>query len=92
MYLLPISFAYTNALGQADFVNGFAPDIPATDDITRDFGDPQETSLKTALFFIETGRAPVAFKETSRITSSTAYIFDAQASAPIPAFILPKKQ
>lgn len=90
--LLPISFAYTNALGQADFVNGFTPDIPATDDITRDFGDPQETSLKAALFFIETGRAPVASKETSRITSSTGYIFDAQASEPVPAFILPKKQ
>lgn len=90
--LLPISFAYTNALGQADFVNGFAPDIPATDDITRDFGDPQESSLKAALFFIETGRAPVAFKETSRITSSAPYIFDAQVSEPVPAFILPKKQ
>lgn len=88
--LLPISFAYTNALGQADFVNGFAPDIPAVDDLTRDFGDPQEASLKAALYYIETGRAPVASKETSQITASKPSIFDPGAE-PVPAFILPKR-
>jgi len=90
--LLPISFAYTNALGQADFANGFTPDIPAVDDVTRDFGDPQEASLKAALYYIETGRAPtVTFKDASGLTSSKPYIIDPQGAEPVPAFILPKR-
>ncbi|MCU0426214.1 MAG: S41 family peptidase [Candidatus Kapabacteria bacterium] len=89
--LLPISFAYTNALGQADFINGFAPDIPAVDDVTRDFGDPQEASLRAALFFIENGRAPVAAKSTSQLNASeTAYTWE-KGQERIPALLLPKK-
>lgn len=89
--LLPISFAYTNALGQADFINGFAPDIPAADDITRDFGDPQETSLRAALFFIENGRAPVAAKTAAEFTSSTPTYLWEQGEQKIPAILLPNK-
>lgn len=89
--LLPISFAYTNALGQADFINGFAPDIPAADDITRDFGDPQETSLRAALFFIENGRAPVAAKTAAEFTSSKPTYLWEQGEQKIPAILLPNK-
>ncbi|MCS6808752.1 MAG: S41 family peptidase [Bacteroidota bacterium] len=60
--LLLTSFSYYNAVGQADFLNGFAPDIPAEDDLTRDFGDPEEASLRAALYFIQHGRAPAVAK------------------------------
>lgn len=89
--LLPISFAYTNALGQADFTAGFKPDIPAADDFTRDFGDPQETSLRAALYFIETGRAPTALKTTAQLTSGSPVIFDPQGTERLPALLLPKR-
>ncbi len=88
--LLPISFAYTNALGQADFNTGFAPDIPAADDITRDFGDPQEASLKAALFFIETGRVSAFAKTTAQLSASQPIISDPQDGMRLPAVLLPK--
>jgi carboxyl-terminal processing protease len=53
--VLPISFKYTNANGEGDFYEGIAPNLPAADDLTRDFGDPQEESLKAILDYINTG-------------------------------------
>ena len=52
---LPVCFKYTNKNHEGDFYNGIQPALPADDDITRDFGDPEETSLKTILDYIETG-------------------------------------
>ncbi|TAH19285.1 MAG: hypothetical protein EAZ08_08935 [Cytophagales bacterium] len=44
-----------NANGEGDFFNGISPTITANDDVTRNFGDVQELSLKQALNYIETG-------------------------------------
>jgi carboxyl-terminal processing protease len=55
--VLPVSFKYTNANNEGDFYDGIAPNLLAGDDLTRDFGDPQEESLKAILDFINTGSA-----------------------------------
>lgn len=48
-------FSSRNALGQGDYYAGMTPDIAAQDNVTRDFGDPQETCLEAALGFINSG-------------------------------------
>jgi carboxyl-terminal processing protease len=53
--VLPVSFKYTNANGEGDFYAGIVPNLLAPDDLTRDFGDPQEESLKAILDYIRTG-------------------------------------
>jgi carboxyl-terminal processing protease len=57
--VLPISFKYTNARDEGDFYGGLIPNLEAADDVTRDFGDPQETSLKAALDYINGGALPL---------------------------------
>lgn len=60
-YLLqPIAFKFTNARGEANFLDGFQPDRVLADPIDRDFGDAQETYLRTALQYIQTGAFPAA--------------------------------
>jgi C-terminal processing protease CtpA/Prc len=56
---LPVSFKYTNKNHEGDFYNGLVPDLPASDDFSKDFGDPEEASLKAILDFIETGNTPL---------------------------------
>lgn len=64
----PVCFKYTNALGVGDFYNGLQPDILANDDLTRDFGDPDEGMLKAAISYITAGSmVVVARKSTSDI-------------------------
>jgi carboxyl-terminal processing protease len=62
--VFPVSFKYTNALGEGDFYEGLNPDILANDDVTKDFGDPNEGMLGTALNFI-TGGGITAKKTTA---------------------------
>lgn len=57
--VLPISFKYTNANNEGDFYDGIAPDLSADDDLTHDFGDPEETSLKAILDYIDNGSVPL---------------------------------
>ncbi len=45
----PITFEYLNANDNGRFYDGIAPDVLAEDDITHDFGDPEEASLKAAI-------------------------------------------
>jgi len=53
--LLPITFKYNNADDEGDFYEGLAPQILATDDITRDFGDTEEEALAAVLNYISGG-------------------------------------
>jgi len=53
--LAPITFKTRNANDEGDYFDGLPVDITAPDDLSRDFGDPQETSLQTALAFILAG-------------------------------------
>lgn len=56
----PITFEYLNSMDQGRFYEGIAPDVKAADDITRDFGDPQEASLKAAIGVLEGTKAATA--------------------------------
>ena len=53
----PITFEYVNSTGEGRFYEGMIPDILAADDITRDFGDPQEASLAAAIGFLQGTKA-----------------------------------
>lgn len=62
---LPVAFRYLNKDLEGDFYNGIPAAIPAEDDITRNFGDPEEASLKAILDYIDTG--------VSKTTKSTSF-------------------
>ncbi len=53
----PITFEYVNSADQGDFYEGMLPDVKANDDITRDWGDPQEASLAAAIALLEGTKA-----------------------------------
>jgi carboxyl-terminal processing protease len=54
MYVFaPVTFQLVNALDQGDYYNGIEPYAYAPDDLTRDFGDPDELSLREALAWLD---------------------------------------
>ncbi|MFO7369671.1 MAG: S41 family peptidase [Bacteroidales bacterium] len=55
----PVTFSYYNANNIGDFYNGLPATLPAEDDITRNFGDPEESSLKAILDYISGVAAPM---------------------------------
>lgn len=55
-YIFPIAFKNVNADGYGDYYDGLPVDIKAEDDLTHDFGDVEESCLKTALHYINTGK------------------------------------
>ncbi|MDR2887821.1 MAG: hypothetical protein LBV26_07480 [Bacteroidales bacterium] len=78
----PITFTLFNTDGESDFYEGFAPDKYAIDDITRDWGDRNETCLREAIYILENGsvspkggqggRQPAILSEGTR--QSNAYL------------------
>jgi hypothetical protein len=54
-YLFPVTFTVRNSANQGDYFDGLPADCAAPDDVERDFGDPQEGSLASALQFVATG-------------------------------------
>lgn len=70
-----LAFANENAAGQGDYFSGLAGTMRTTcaaaDDITKQLGDPQEASLRTALDFVA-GRSctPIALSQSAQSTSS----------------------
>lgn len=82
----PITFEYLNAMDQGRFYDGIAPDVRAEDDITRDFGDPEEASLKAAIGILEgTKAAPATPVRRSRIWSEGSQL-------PTELFLAPPQQ
>jgi C-terminal processing protease CtpA/Prc len=51
----PITFKLVNSADQGDFFAGLPPDKYVPDDITHDFSDRNESCLKEAISFLETG-------------------------------------
>jgi carboxyl-terminal processing protease len=51
----PVTFRLVNSAGQGDFYAGFPPLKYVPDDITHDFGDPNESCLKEAVYYLEHG-------------------------------------
>jgi len=52
---LPIAFKLVNSDDEGDFFDGFAPEVLVQDDITHDFGHPDELCLAAAIDYLETG-------------------------------------
>lgn len=51
----PITFKLVNSAGDGDYFEGIAPEKTASDDITRDFNDKEETCLSEAILYLKTG-------------------------------------
>ena len=51
----PVTFKLVNKDNFGDNYGGFPPDKRANDDITRDFGDTNESCLKEAVYYMENG-------------------------------------
>jgi len=52
---VPICFKLTNSEGYGDYFGGLPADAYRTDDLSKDWGNPNEASLKEALYYIENG-------------------------------------
>ena len=65
----PVAFKTVNSLGEADYYDGFKPDFPEADDLTKNFGDPNELCLKTALDYLKTGKVTVGLNKNARIAA-----------------------
>jgi carboxyl-terminal processing protease len=63
--VLPVCFRFTNANDEGDFYDGLVPDSYADDDLTKDFGDPEEDCLEATLNYIETGTPSVFHLKTT---------------------------
>ncbi len=55
-YVFPIAFQLLNANGQGDYFAGIPVDKVQVDDISHDFGDPQEACLREAVSYLTTGQ------------------------------------
>jgi carboxyl-terminal processing protease len=91
-YVFPVAIKNVNSVGFSDFFEGFTPDKTQTDDLTRDFGDPEEACLKTALNYIKTGilqSIPSAERTSSELNLANERI--AKDRVKMTLFELPRK-
>jgi carboxyl-terminal processing protease len=58
-------FATQNSVPEGNYFDGFAPDLAAADDFKHDFGDPDETAIKAALKYLDTGILAISAAKTS---------------------------
>ncbi len=65
----PITFKMVNKDNEGDYYAGFAPDGIASDDITHDFSDRNETCLKAAISYLETGSFTTGTEKSSTVFS-----------------------
>ena len=64
--LAPVAFSIKNANNEGDYFTGITPTCAAGDDITRQLGDPAESSLAEALIYIRTGACSARADAASR--------------------------
>ncbi len=58
-YFVPICFKLSNANGYGDYFDGLPANYYVNDDLSHDFGDPEEAQLKAVLTYISEGHWPV---------------------------------
>ena len=58
-YVFAVGVQQVNAKNEGGYYEGLKADRKQADDITHDFGDPNEASLKDALAYLRTGSMPV---------------------------------
>jgi len=54
-YIVPIEFKIVNSNGDGDYFGGLETTCQVTDDLTHDLGSSNESMLKTALYYIDSG-------------------------------------
>ena len=54
-FFWPVTFKLVNSEGAGDYFEGIKPTQLTTDDLTRDFNDPEEKCLKEAIIYLKTG-------------------------------------
>jgi C-terminal processing protease CtpA/Prc len=64
--LFPVSFRSQNARGESDFFDGIPADCPASDNLDRALGDPAESSLAEALYFLRRGECSPESEQAAR--------------------------
>lgn len=53
--LYAVSFKLTNSQGYGDYFDGMPVDVNANDDVSKNWGDPDESMFKQALYHIQNG-------------------------------------
>jgi carboxyl-terminal processing protease len=66
----PVAFKTINSAGKADYYEGFTPDFPEVDDLTKNFGDPTEKCLSVALQYLKTGKVITSNARNTRIEAA----------------------
>ena len=69
-HIAPIEFAIQNSDGYGAYFDGIKTECRVSDDVSRDFGDTNESMLKEALNFIKTGSC----RESRSINDQKRYI------------------
>lgn len=64
LVMVPVEFKSANALDETDYFGGLVPTCPALDDLSHQFGDPEEDSLKTAIYYIANESCPAPTNTT----------------------------
>ncbi|MBF0146870.1 MAG: PDZ domain-containing protein [Magnetococcales bacterium] len=72
LVLAAITFRITNVNGETDYFDGLSPSCAATDDLSHDLGDTNESSLAAALSFIARGSCPSSTKRLLPRNTMTA--------------------
>ncbi|WP_321515185.1 S41 family peptidase [Marinifilum fragile] len=71
--IVPISFSITNANDEGDYFEGIPVDFEISDDLSRDFGDPEESNLQAALQYINQGNFPAITAAKSLSTTEREF-------------------
>jgi len=66
------TFDVVNDINQGEYFDGISATCPADDDLSSAFADPNESMFATALYHIENGQCPVAFKSSPKKSQSNA--------------------
>ncbi len=74
----PVTFKMVNSQDQGEYFAGIFPAKVLPDDITHDFGDRQESCLKEAIHYIETGTVSTKglspFKRSAQFSEKPAWM------------------
>ena len=78
-----INFRGVNAKGEADYERGFIPTCQASEDFNHLLGDPEETLLKTALAYRDSGVCPDDGSEAQRVPGAGSSVTIPSSGEPI---------
>ena len=70
-YAFPVSFKTVNKDGNGNYFNGFTVDHPVKDGVDKNWGDRDESCLKSILGYVQTGMFGFAQINSTNISGST---------------------